>query len=82
MIHRALALLRSPLLVVLPLLVVFTLPIDAGAASILFEGSGADASEFKRPSTPSAPHSGIPTMEMPRDRFRAEGARSTGTVAG
>jgi hypothetical protein len=47
MIHRALALLRSPLLVALPLLVVFTLPIDAGAAPILFEGSGADASAIQ-----------------------------------
>lgn len=43
MIHRALALLPSPLLIALTLLVVFTLPIDAGAAPILFEGSGADA---------------------------------------
>jgi hypothetical protein len=49
MIHRALALLRSSLLVALALLVVFTLPIDAGAAPILFEGSGADASAIQTP---------------------------------
>ena len=47
MIHRALALLPSPPLVALALLVVFTLPIDAGAAPILFEGSGADASAIQ-----------------------------------
>ena len=40
MIHRA-------LLIALALLVVFTRPIDAGAAPILFEGSGADASAIQ-----------------------------------
>jgi len=40
MIHRA-------LLIPLALLVVFTRPIDAGAAPILFEGSGADASAIQ-----------------------------------
>ena len=47
MIHRALALLPSPLPIAVALLVVFTLPIDAGAAPILFEASGADASAIQ-----------------------------------
>ena len=47
MIHRALDLLPSPVVIVLSLLVVFTLPIDAGAAPILFEGSGDDASAIQ-----------------------------------
>lgn len=47
MIHRALAVLPSSLLIALALLVVFTLPIAAGAAPILFEGSGADASAIQ-----------------------------------
>ena len=47
MIHRALTLLPSSLLVALALLVVFTLPIDAGAAPIIFEGFGADAAAIQ-----------------------------------
>lgn len=47
MVHRALAVLPSPLLIALALLVVFTLPIDAGAAPIVIEGSGADASAIQ-----------------------------------
>ena len=47
MIHRALTLLPSSLLVALALLVVFTLPIDAGAAPIFFEASGDDAAAIQ-----------------------------------
>lgn len=47
MIHRALTLLPSSLLVALALLVVFTLPIDAGAAPFVFEGAGDDASAIQ-----------------------------------
>ena len=47
MIHRALTLLPSSLLVALALLVVFTLPIDAGAAPFVFEVAGDDASAIQ-----------------------------------
>ena len=47
MIHRALTLLPSSRLVAFALIVVFTLPIDAGAAPIFFEASGDDAAAIQ-----------------------------------